>query len=175
MKHLGKVISQPVKEVTEGMQVLTISNKIRKIKKIHSKTVVEVDGIDVEINSLKTLVVEYKEKDSFTSSTFADRFITKQLPLKYSQWQAVIDEKIVDDMDYSVEFEIKDMDYPNRVFEKIAKIIPPKKKMYGEEEIPFEAISACLDYCEEKQIYDKLGNYGDFYYKLKKFFDQNKR
>ncbi len=25
-----------------------------------------------------------------------------------------------------------------------------------------------LRYCEDKQVYDKLGKYGDFYYKLKK-------
>lgn len=25
-----------------------------------------------------------------------------------------------------------------------------------------------LRYCEDKQVYDKLGAYGDFYYKLKK-------
>lgn len=35
-------------------------------------------------------------------------------------------------------------------------------------EIPVEVIVNILKYCEYNAIYDKLGNYGDFYYKLKK-------
>lgn len=35
-------------------------------------------------------------------------------------------------------------------------------------EIPVEIIEAIIKYCEDKQIYDKLGAYKDFYYKLKK-------
>lgn len=29
-------------------------------------------------------------------------------------------------------------------------------------------VNNILRYCEDKQVYDKLGAYGDFYYKLKK-------
>ena len=32
--------------------------------------------------------------------------------------------------------------------------------------VPISVISNILKYCEDKQIYDKLGNYEDFYYKL---------
>ncbi len=31
-----------------------------------------------------------------------------------------------------------------------------------------EIINNIIKYCEDKQVYDKLGGYGDFYYKLKK-------
>lgn len=29
-----------------------------------------------------------------------------------------------------------------------------------------------VEYCEDQAIYDKLGNYGDFYYKIKKLLEQ---
>lgn len=35
-------------------------------------------------------------------------------------------------------------------------------------DVPIEIIEAIIKYCEDKQIYDKLGTYRDFYYKLKK-------
>ena len=34
--------------------------------------------------------------------------------------------------------------------------------------IPLNVIENIIQYCENKQIYDKLGGYGDFYYKLKR-------
>jgi len=34
--------------------------------------------------------------------------------------------------------------------------------------VELDLIRHILRYCEDKAIYDKLGNYGDFYYKLKK-------
>lgn len=36
-----------------------------------------------------------------------------------------------------------------------------------------EIIENICRYCENKQIYDKLGNYGDFYYKLMKILKEN--
>lgn len=30
-------------------------------------------------------------------------------------------------------------------------------------------------YCEDQAIYDKLGRYGDFYYKIKKLLDSEKK
>ena len=33
-------------------------------------------------------------------------------------------------------------------------------------EVPIEIIEAIVKYCEDKQIYDKLSYYKDFYYKL---------
>ena len=32
--------------------------------------------------------------------------------------------------------------------------------------VPLPVIMQVLKYCEDNQIYDKLGNYQDFYYKL---------
>ena len=34
--------------------------------------------------------------------------------------------------------------------------------------VPIEIIDNIIKYCEDEAIYDKLGRYGDFYYKLKK-------
>jgi hypothetical protein len=43
--------------------------------------------------------------------------------------------------------------------------------------VPLDVIEQILKYCEVNQIYDKLSNYGDFYYKLNqikhKFVDNN--
>lgn len=41
--------------------------------------------------------------------------------------------------------------------------------------VPVEIIEKVCKYCEDKQIYDKLGYYGDFYYKFKKMIDKDKR
>ena len=35
-------------------------------------------------------------------------------------------------------------------------------------EVPVEVVEAIIKYCEDKQVYDKLTWYNDFYYKLKK-------
>ena len=34
--------------------------------------------------------------------------------------------------------------------------------------LPESIVNNILRFCEDKQVYDKLGAYGDFYYKLKK-------
>lgn len=34
--------------------------------------------------------------------------------------------------------------------------------------IPVSLVKDICDYCESKAVYDKLSDYGDFYYKLKK-------
>ena len=34
--------------------------------------------------------------------------------------------------------------------------------------VPKEILEEVCAYCENNAIYDKLGNYGDFYYKIKK-------
>ena len=39
-----------------------------------------------------------------------------------------------------------------------------------------EIIQQIIKYCEDQAIYDKLGKYGDFYYKLKKeITNENKK
>lgn len=35
-------------------------------------------------------------------------------------------------------------------------------------EVSRETVNNVIEYCEVQQVYDKLGKYGDFYYKLKK-------
>lgn len=46
-------------------------------------------------------------------------------------------------------------------------VIVSPAKTYTSNDLPIEAIMNVIKYCEDKQIYDKLGYYGDFYYKLK--------
>ena len=38
--------------------------------------------------------------------------------------------------------------------------------------LPTEMVQNIIKYCEDKQVYDKLGAYGDFYYKLKRIVDK---
>lgn len=47
------------------------------------------------------------------------------------------------------------------------------KSSFNKEELPIQAIKDCLKYCENQQIYDKLSQYGDFYYKLNQFIKEN--
>ena len=39
-------------------------------------------------------------------------------------------------------------------------------------EVPREVLEDICDYCEVNGLYDKLGNYGDFYYKIKKLLNK---
>ena len=47
------------------------------------------------------------------------------------------------------------------------------KENFNIDELPIQAIKDCLKYCEKQQIYDKLSKYGDFYYKLNHFLNEN--
>ena len=51
----------------------------------------------------------------------------------------------------------------------IAALAELKSKLSDEGEItiPVSLAKDICEYCEHEAIYDKLGNYGDFYYKLK--------
>ena len=51
----------------------------------------------------------------------------------------------------------------------IAALAELKSKLSDEGEItiPVSLAKDICDYCESEAIYDKLANYGDFYYKLK--------
>lgn len=39
-------------------------------------------------------------------------------------------------------------------------------------QIDIDLIKQVCKYCEDNAIYDKLGNYGDFYYKFKKLLEE---
>ncbi len=41
--------------------------------------------------------------------------------------------------------------------------------------VPIELIEKVCKYCEDKQVYDKLGYYGDFYYKFKRMVDSKEQ
>jgi hypothetical protein len=38
--------------------------------------------------------------------------------------------------------------------------------------VPTNVVESVCRYCEEMQVYDKLGKYGDFYYKLKSLLNK---
>ena len=58
-------------------------------------------------------------------------------------------------------------------WEDIATLAKMKKEMSPDREItiPVSLAEDICNYCESMAIYDKLANYGDFYYKLKKLID----
>ncbi len=49
----------------------------------------------------------------------------------------------------------------------IAALAKLKQKLAGEITISRDLAESICQYCEDKAVYDKLANYGDFYYKLK--------
>jgi len=141
-KKQGKIVSTPVKEVTDGMQVIdTVFNRIVKITKSELNGLgsaflkpVEIGYTDEnnqyrlgnrDLDELKTLVVEFE--------TELNNLVINQLPLKYSQWQSAIDKGEVDS-DKIVEFEIISIEHfsPNPNY---AKIIPQKQRTYTREEL----------------------------------------
>jgi hypothetical protein len=142
----GKVKSIPVIEVIEGMQVIDPFGNIAKVitpipqgeQKLTHFEVKCRDGVTRDnasiINQLKTLVVEYEEEQNKTWEQFefdkkAD-LITKQIPLKWKQWEAAIDNGEVDS-DKTVQFEIlrkfASMKLSNEeYYAEYAKIIPQR-------------------------------------------------
>ena len=58
-------------------------------------------------------------------------------------------------------------------WEDIAALAKMKKEMSPDREItiPVSLAEDICHYCESMAIYDKLAEYGDFYYKLKKLID----
>ena len=56
----------------------------------------------------------------------------------------------------------------------IAALAKLKQKLADEITISRDLAESICQYCEDKAIYDKLTNYGDFYYKLKIKLQQQK-
>lgn len=58
-------------------------------------------------------------------------------------------------------------------WEDIATLAKMKKEMSPDREItiPVSLAEDICEYCENMAIYDKLADYGDFYYKLKKLIE----
>lgn len=158
----GKVKSIETKDVSRNKQLLhskygivTSEGGAGSIVRLSNKTA-------VDYRELKTLVVEYEEldlaynEDKRNLDRLKEGFPlqTKQLPLKYSQWQEVIDNNEID-TDKEIEFELayymKDnteetlKEFMVAKSEALissgkavlyAKIVPKKKyKLYSKEEI----------------------------------------
>ena len=51
--------------------------------------------------------------------------------------------------------------------EDIKALAELRAQLYPEITISRSILEDVCDYCEHNAIYDKLGNYGDFYYKIK--------
>jgi hypothetical protein len=171
MQLKGKIKAIPVKEVIEGMQVCVHKMGmpgylICKVlgpayKSLTSSWIISIIGTQTEhqisTTDLKTLVVEYEVvcgscrgdeyKKQYTCLCYGKPQY-KQLPLKYSQWQAAIDNGLVDS-DKIVEFEIGIATCKQCMlvqgmhlspdccgnYTQYAKIIPPKKRTYTEDEV----------------------------------------
>lgn len=56
---------------------------------------------------------------------------------------------------------------PKTTQSDIAALAKLKQKLAGEITISRDLAESICRYCEDKAVYDKLANYGDFYYKLK--------
>ena len=62
------------------------------------------------------------------------------------------------------------MDKVNKDIQALAELkerLTPKVEV----SVPKEILEDICEYCERQAIYDKLGNYGDFYYKVKKILE----
>lgn len=135
MKLQGKIKSIPITHSKIGMQILLSANvnnkwqniigKITKVFTDHTHTLVNIDklkNLGIESIELKILVIEYTEFNQYIGENEGYNSI-KQIPLKYSQWQAAVDTNEVDS-DKIVEFKII---FANPDSFNIAKIIPSEK------------------------------------------------
>jgi len=55
-----------------------------------------------------------------------------------------------------------------KILAELKEKINPKREV----SVPISVLKDVCDYCETQAIYDKLSNYGDFYYKIKKLINK---
>lgn len=55
-----------------------------------------------------------------------------------------------------------------KILAELKEKINPKREV----SVPISVLKDVCDYCEYNAIYDKLGNFGDFYYKIKKLINK---
>lgn len=65
---------------------------------------------------------------------------------------------------------IEKVDNKPYFFKHITETLNNSVEIEGIIEVDEKIIKNICDYCEEQAIYDKLGRYGDFYYKLIRYF-----
>jgi hypothetical protein len=112
IKKQGKIVSVPVINITDEMQV-TRSNNVgvvvgepyyndfTKEMLVNVKWNIGTLSPVNDVKLLKTIVVQFWKEDYPTP-----RLILEQLPLKYSQWQSVLDEEGLLNSDKFVEFDV---------------------------------------------------------------------
>lgn len=65
---------------------------------------------------------------------------------------------------------VEKVDKKPKFFNDITNILNTAVGIEGIIEVDEKLIKDICNYCEEQSIYDKLGRYGDFYYKLTRYF-----
>ena len=65
---------------------------------------------------------------------------------------------------------VEKVDKKPEFFNDITNTLNNAVEIDGIIEVNEKLIKDICDYCEKEAIYDKLSRYGDFYYKLKRYF-----
>ena len=65
---------------------------------------------------------------------------------------------------------IEKVDKKPSFFNDIIKTLNNSVEIEGTIDVDEKLIKDICNYCETQAIYDKLGRYGDFYYKFKRYF-----
>ena len=114
------------------------------------KTFIDVEGIDPE-------VFDFCHISNFCDDLYKGFLYSKQYDFDCSvnAYADILPQELEKDDDITRLAKLKESISPNR---KIS--------------IPQSLAEDICDYCESQAIYDKLGDYGDFYYKLKQILNK---
>ena len=114
---------------------------------------VQKNKLTFKLNKMNTH--NFKNGDIIKEKEYANvRLLTSGLPFTFH-------ESLVDKNGYLSVFGVGEIFVNEHNFELVHKAALKTVN------IPIEIIENVFKYCEDKAIFDKLGNYGDFYYKIK--------
>lgn len=170
-KTVGYIVKVPVTKVETGMQVLwnDLQGTIYKVIETSPDVIMSPLGSRIrykidDISALTTLKVEYDPHPTLKGQNF--REITYQIPLKYSQWSAAIENQEVNNPANPIFFEKKVYDcefnplaesYDTKSVDgatTIAKIIPVRNLVYTSNELRNRMYQFCIDHNLIKPIDD---------------------
>ncbi len=163
-KKAGYIIKVPVKKIEKGMHVLwnNLHGIIYKIIETSPEIIISPlsNGNRYrikDISTLSTLKVEYESRSTLTLRMQTFRDVNYQIPLKYSQWSAALENQEVNNPAKPIFFEEKvyDCEY-NPIAESydtksvegltiIAKIIPTREITYNGSELRQRMYQFCVD------------------------------